>query len=168
MQLITFLKKFFFSYRACIPAGKCNSKTRASDGVVFHWTSIVQGSFINERKQVTYFLFLVLCHARVFPIVIFSNSPWSCCFLDFVEYLSMPWLSFRLSDVISKLNLQKGSVLRHMASVIQPILEKGIVDHSIIHWVLIEYLSIAGKVKQQFNALNNFKRTNFEAFYFLQ
>jgi hypothetical protein len=55
-----------------------------------------------------------------------------------------------------------------MASVIQPILEKGIVDHSIIHWVLIEYLSIAGKVKQQFNALNNFKRTNFEAFYFLQ
>ncbi|KAJ6719897.1 hypothetical protein OIU79_007509 [Salix purpurea] len=51
----------------------------------------------------------------------------------------------RLSDVISKLNLQKGSVLRHMASVIQPILEKGIVDHSIIHRVLIEYLSIAGK-----------------------
>ncbi|KAJ6722143.1 hypothetical protein OIU85_025149 [Salix viminalis] len=51
----------------------------------------------------------------------------------------------RLSDVILKLNLQKGSVLRHMASVIQPILEKGIVDHSIIHRVLIEYLSIAGK-----------------------
>ncbi|KAJ6897808.1 hypothetical protein NC652_024584 [Populus alba x Populus x berolinensis] len=51
----------------------------------------------------------------------------------------------RLPDVILKLNLQKGSVLRHMASVIQPILEKGIVDHSIIHRVLIEYLSIAGK-----------------------
>lgn len=51
----------------------------------------------------------------------------------------------RLVDVISKLNLQKGSVSRHMASVIQPILEKGIVDHTIIHKVLIEYLSIADK-----------------------
>ncbi|KAJ9181869.1 hypothetical protein P3X46_005916 [Hevea brasiliensis] len=51
----------------------------------------------------------------------------------------------RLLDVISKLNLQKGSVLRHMTSVVQPILEKGIVDHSIIHRVLIEYFSIADK-----------------------
>ncbi|KAH8499667.1 hypothetical protein H0E87_015047 [Populus deltoides] len=51
----------------------------------------------------------------------------------------------RLVDVISKLNLQKGSVSRYMASVIQPILEKGIVDHTIIHKVLIEYLSIADK-----------------------
>ncbi|KAE9601479.1 putative CPL domain-containing protein [Lupinus albus] len=49
----------------------------------------------------------------------------------------------RLLDVMSKLSLQKGSVLRHMASVIQPILEKGIVDHSIIHRVLLEYFSIA-------------------------
>lgn len=52
----------------------------------------------------------------------------------------------RLIDVISKLGLQKGSVLRHMSSVIQPILEKGIVDHSIIHRALMEYLSIADKV----------------------
>ncbi|XVE65574.1 hypothetical protein DITRI_Ditri08aG0010700 [Diplodiscus trichospermus] len=51
----------------------------------------------------------------------------------------------RLIDVISKLGLQKSSVLRHMSSVIQPILEKGIVDHSMIHRVLIEYLSIADK-----------------------
>ncbi|GLT45729.1 hypothetical protein SLA2020_195390 [Shorea laevis] len=51
----------------------------------------------------------------------------------------------RLEDVISKLGLQKGSVLRHMSSVIQPILEKGIVDHSIIHRLLIEYLSMADK-----------------------
>ncbi|RVW99148.1 Pumilio-like 24 [Vitis vinifera] len=51
----------------------------------------------------------------------------------------------RLIDVISKLGLQKGSVLRHMSSVIQPILEKGIVDHSIIHRALMEYLSIADK-----------------------
>ncbi|KAH7573516.1 hypothetical protein ACOSP7_007248 [Xanthoceras sorbifolium] len=51
----------------------------------------------------------------------------------------------RLVDVISKLSLQKASVSRHMASVIQPILEKGIVDHSIIHRVLMEYFSIADK-----------------------
>lgn len=51
----------------------------------------------------------------------------------------------RLVDIISKLGLQKASVLRHMASVIQPILEKGILDHSIIHRVLIEYFSIAGQ-----------------------
>ncbi|CAI0540115.1 unnamed protein product [Linum tenue] len=51
----------------------------------------------------------------------------------------------RLVDVIAKLNLQINSVLRHMTSVIQPILEKGIVDHSIIHRVLMEYLSIADK-----------------------
>lgn len=47
---------------------------------------------------------------------------------------------------MSKLDLQKGSVLRHMASVIQPILEKGIVDHSILHRLLLEYFTIAGKV----------------------
>ncbi|KAF7813526.1 pumilio-like protein 24-like [Senna tora] len=52
----------------------------------------------------------------------------------------------KLVDVISKLGLQKGSVLRHMTTVIQPILEKGIVDHSIIHRLLIEYFSIADKV----------------------
>ncbi|KAJ9699672.1 hypothetical protein PVL29_005507 [Vitis rotundifolia] len=52
----------------------------------------------------------------------------------------------RLIDLISKLGLQKGSVLRHMSSVIQPILEKGIVDHSIIHRALMEYLSIADKL----------------------
>ncbi|PIA44285.1 hypothetical protein AQUCO_01700116v1 [Aquilegia coerulea] len=51
----------------------------------------------------------------------------------------------RLSDLIPKLGLNKGSVIRHMASVIQPILEKGIVDHSIIHTALIEYLNIADK-----------------------
>ncbi|KAE9455155.1 hypothetical protein C3L33_12926, partial [Rhododendron williamsianum] len=49
----------------------------------------------------------------------------------------------KLVDVISRLGLQKNSVVRHMSSVIQPILEKGIVDHSIIHKALIEYLSIA-------------------------
>ncbi|KAK6146190.1 hypothetical protein DH2020_020059 [Rehmannia glutinosa] len=49
----------------------------------------------------------------------------------------------RLEDVISKLQLQKSSVLRHMTSVLQPILEKGILDHSIVHRAFMEYLSIA-------------------------
>ncbi|XP_062108670.1 pumilio homolog 24 [Humulus lupulus] len=48
-----------------------------------------------------------------------------------------------LQDIMSKLSLPKTSVVRHMTSVIQPILEKGIVDHSIIHRILMEYLSIA-------------------------
>ncbi|KAF7841861.1 pumilio-like protein 24 isoform X2 [Senna tora] len=52
----------------------------------------------------------------------------------------------RLVDVISTLDLEKGSVLRHTTSVIQPILEKGIVDHSIIHRLLMDYFSIADKV----------------------
>ncbi|XP_022930491.1 pumilio homolog 24 [Cucurbita moschata] len=51
----------------------------------------------------------------------------------------------RLVDVISKLDIKKASVSRHMTSVIQPILEKGIVDHSIIHRVLMEYFTIADK-----------------------
>ncbi|CAM8924351.1 unnamed protein product [Rhodiola kirilowii] len=46
----------------------------------------------------------------------------------------------RLVDIISKLNLQKAAVLRFMAPIIQPILEKGIVDHSIIHKVIVELL----------------------------
>lgn len=55
-------------------------------------------------------------------------------------------LCCRLVDVISKLDIQKASVSRHMTSVIQPILEKGIVDHSILHRVLMEYFTIADKV----------------------
>lgn len=55
----------------------------------------------------------------------------------------------RLVDVISKLGLKKLSVLRHMTSVLQPILEKGIVDHSIIHKALVEYLSIADKLSAE-------------------
>ncbi|XP_077218294.1 pumilio 24 [Tasmannia lanceolata] len=50
-----------------------------------------------------------------------------------------------LVDIISKLGLQKSSVVQHMTSVIQPIMEKGIVDHSIIHHALMEYLSIADR-----------------------
>ncbi|KAG9130829.1 hypothetical protein Leryth_016973 [Lithospermum erythrorhizon] len=51
----------------------------------------------------------------------------------------------RLVDVITKLQLKRTSVLRHMNSVLQPIMEKGIVDHSITHKALMEYLSIAGQ-----------------------
>ncbi|XP_073145377.1 pumilio homolog 24 [Henckelia pumila] len=65
----------------------------------------------------------------------------------------------RLVDVISNLQLQKPSVLRHMTSVLQPILEKGIIDHSIVHKALMEYLSIADKssaadIIQQLSALD--------------
>ncbi|CAL5393374.1 unnamed protein product [Camellia sinensis] len=52
-----------------------------------------------------------------------------------------------LADVISKLGLQKASVLGYMSSLFQPILEKGIVDHSIIHKALMEYFSIADKME---------------------
>lgn len=55
----------------------------------------------------------------------------------------------RLVDVISNLQLQKGSVVRHMTSVLQPIMEKGILDHSIIHRALVEYLTIADQVPQK-------------------
>lgn len=56
------------------------------------------------------------------------------------------WMWFRVVDIIAKLGLQKGAVNRHMTAIIQPILEKGIVDHTIIHKLLIEYLTIADKV----------------------
>lgn len=53
---------------------------------------------------------------------------------------------FRVVDIIAKLGLQKGAVNRHMTKIILPILEKGIVDHTITHKLLIEYLTIADKV----------------------
>ncbi|XP_008810199.2 pumilio homolog 24 [Phoenix dactylifera] len=53
--------------------------------------------------------------------------------------------SGRLVDIISKLGLQKSSVLQHMTTVIQPLLEKGIVDYSIIHTALVEYFTIADR-----------------------
>ncbi|KAL1223697.1 Pumilio-like protein 24 [Cardamine amara subsp. amara] len=51
----------------------------------------------------------------------------------------------RVVDIIAKLGLQKGAVNRHMTAIVQPILEKGIVDHSITHKLLIEYLTITDK-----------------------
>ncbi|KAJ0980625.1 hypothetical protein J5N97_008880 [Dioscorea zingiberensis] len=51
----------------------------------------------------------------------------------------------RLVDVISKLGLQKTSVLQHMSSVIEPLLDKGILDYSIVHTALVEYFTIADK-----------------------
>ncbi|GJX90305.1 pumilio homolog 24 [Tanacetum coccineum] len=51
----------------------------------------------------------------------------------------------RLVDIIAKLNLQKPAVVRHMSAVLQPILEKGIIDHSILHKAIVEYLTIADK-----------------------
>lgn len=51
----------------------------------------------------------------------------------------------RLEDIISKLQLQKSSVIRHMTSVLLPVMEKGILAHSIVHRALMEYLTIADK-----------------------
>lgn len=53
----------------------------------------------------------------------------------------------RLIDLLAKEPPSKRtSVLEHMAAALQPILEKGIVDHSIVHRALVEYLSIANKI----------------------
>jgi hypothetical protein len=37
-------------------------------------------------------------------------------------------------------------MLQHMTLSLQPILEKGIVDHSIVHRALVEYLSVSKQV----------------------
>lgn len=51
-----------------------------------------------------------------------------------------------MEDIISKLELQKSSVVRHMTPVLHALLEKGIISHSIVHRALMEYLTIADKV----------------------
>ncbi|KAJ0264266.1 Pumilio 24 [Hirschfeldia incana] len=56
----------------------------------------------------------------------------------------------RVVDIIAKLGLQKGSVIRHMTAIVQPILEKGIVDHTITHKLLIEYMTVADKTSAAF------------------
>ncbi|KAF3607763.1 hypothetical protein DY000_02050355 [Brassica cretica] len=56
----------------------------------------------------------------------------------------------RVVDIIAKLGLQKGSVIRHMTAIVQPILEKGIVDHNITHKLLIEYMTVADKTSAAF------------------
>ncbi|KAK9672956.1 hypothetical protein RND81_12G137200 [Saponaria officinalis] len=55
----------------------------------------------------------------------------------------------RIVDIISKLELSKATVCRHMTNVLQSIWEKGIVDHSIVHKALIEYFSIADKMSAE-------------------
>nr|CAB3497555.1 unnamed protein product [Digitaria exilis] len=53
--------------------------------------------------------------------------------------------SFSLLETISKLGLQKSSVLQYMTIVIQKILEKGTVEYSIVHTAILEYFTIADK-----------------------
>lgn len=57
------------SHRACIPTCKCNSKTRASYGVIFYWASVVQGPYLNEREQVTDRLFLTITTRKVVTLL---------------------------------------------------------------------------------------------------
>ncbi|CAM6098228.1 unnamed protein product [Calypogeia fissa] len=48
-----------------------------------------------------------------------------------------------LPDLLAKESVSKqNSMLQHMMLSLQPILEKGIIDHSITHRVLVEYLSV--------------------------
>ena len=49
-------------------------------------------------------------------------------------------------ETISKLGLQKSSVLQYMTIEIQKILEKGTVEYSIVHTAILEYFTIADKV----------------------
>lgn len=71
----------------------------------------------------------------------------------------------RLEDIIAKLGLQKVSVLKHMNSVFRPIMEKGIVDHTIIHKALLEFFGIADQtsaadVIRQLSAPQNSEKTS--------
>jgi pumilio family protein 6 len=63
-----------------------------------------------------------------------------------VQYPKIELYFFSLVETISNLGLQKSSVRQYMTTIIQPILEKGIVEYSIVHTVLLEYLTIADKV----------------------
>ncbi|OEL15665.1 Pumilio-like protein 24 [Dichanthelium oligosanthes] len=53
--------------------------------------------------------------------------------------------SCSLLETISKLGLQKSSVLQYMTIVLQKILEKGTVEYSIVHTAILEYFTIADK-----------------------
>ena len=43
-----------------------------------------------------------------------------------------------------------------MALCLQPILEKGIVDHSIIHRALVEYLTVVNKVNVTYDRFHEY------------
>ncbi|CAN6308609.1 unnamed protein product [Urochloa humidicola] len=53
--------------------------------------------------------------------------------------------SYSVLETISKLGLQKSSVLQYMTIEIQKILEKGTVEYSIVHTAILEYFTIADK-----------------------
>lgn len=100
----------------------------------------------NVMNHLVFNYFDVLVTGCVFAVTI------NICYMRIIIFSSEGRISHfdfychRLVDVISKLKLQKSSVIRHMTTVLQPILEKGIIDHSIVHRVFIEYLTIADKV----------------------
>ncbi len=69
------------------------------------------------------------------------------------EFYSPEYRLFKGSDapgagLLAEIVAAQGdSVLQHAASNLQPILEKGIVDHSLVHRVLVEYLPLAPEVR---------------------
>lgn len=51
---------------------------------------------------------------------------------------------------------KRRAVLEHITLALQPILEKGIIDHTIIHRAIVEYLSVSTKVRKCFDNFNLF------------
>lgn len=77
----------------------------------------------------------------------FGNRLWfKRSFNLFLGWLHIYILINSLINIISKVHLQKSSILQHVTSLIQSIFDKGILDHSIVHTVLMEYFNIADKV----------------------
>lgn len=127
-----FVFSFFFpSCGSCIPSGECSTETRTPWRVILYRASVIQRLELNFREKVNFSMFYGLSYS----ISLFTTTNWS-------RYS----MGFRVVDIIAKLGLQKGSVIRHMTAIVQPILEKGIVDHNITHKLLIEYMTVADKV----------------------
>jgi pumilio family protein 6 len=69
--------------------------------------------------------------------------------LVFFQWMLLFYCDARLTSLVDLLSgehpSKKSAVLEHMTLALQPILEKGIVDHSIVHRALLEYMCIANK-----------------------
>lgn len=120
---------------ACVPSGECSTKTRTPWRVVLNRASVIQRLELNFREKVN-----ILCSLACLSYSVFHSL------LQWTDHITYSMGVHRVVDIIAKLGLQKGFVNRHMTAIIQPILEKGIVDHTITHKLLIEYMTIADKV----------------------
>eukprot|EP00897_Mesotaenium_endlicherianum_P003454 jgi/Mesen1/3136/ME000184S02204 len=65
------------------------------------------------------------------------------------EFYSPDFRLFKGLEVLEQAApAQRRGILEHTAAALQPILEKGIVDHSIVHRVLADFLAVAPKAMQ--------------------